>query len=221
MLISTDEAIARLNNPENLARRKETKESARPNRVNDLAERKDARSILPEHPDDHSIIRPLHNGGRRKGDTNLDDETRALIGAEGQLVTLDELSDKFNISHHHAHELSNGKVYTEAGVDKKLVKNINNKLAEPHQLAVDKLTETLLALDTPKIQVMNKAKDLVYVASTLARIAESTSPLKHKEEDPEDKGSARIIIYSPTIKQENHYASIETTLVRTDSNNNV
>jgi len=204
MLISSDEALARLQDPRNLVNRG--------GRNNDTQSRKDERARLPEHPSDHSVIRPLNNGGRRKGDTNLTKETRALIGAEAQVITLEEVAEKFNISQHHAHELANGKVYTDAGVDDSLVSSINTKLSEPHQLAVDKLTETLLALDSNKIKSIGKAKDLASVAAQLSRIAETTSPLKHKDEDDDAKGAARIIIYSPTIKQENHYASLETTL---------
>lgn len=203
MLITTDEALARLENPENLA--------TRHSRITDPTARKDARAKFPEHPDDHSVIRPLNNGGRRPGDTNLSDDLRALIGAEAQVENLDAVAERFGISHHHAHELGSGKVSTEYGVDDQLVTKINKKLSEPHSLAVEKLTETLLALDSNKIKGIGKAKDLASVAAQLSRIAETTSPLKHKD-DEDDRGAARIIIYSPTIKQENHYASLETTL---------
>jgi len=204
MLISTDEALARLEDPRNLTNRH--------SRTNDKQTRKDERARFPDHPDDHSVIRPLHNGGRRKGDTNLTDEVRAMIGAEGQLETLETIAEQYNISHHHAHELAAGKVYTEAGVDNQLVSSINTKLSVPHQLAVEKLTETLLALDSHKISSIGKAKDIASVAAQLSRIAEGTSPLKHKQDEDDAKGAARIIIYSPTIKQENHYSSIETRL---------
>ena len=209
MLISTDEALARLRDPRNLA--------TRHTRVNDPIARQTARDKFPTHEDDHSVIKPLHNGGRRPGDTNLTDEMRALIGAEAQLSTLSETAERFNISHHHAHELANGKVYTEAGIDNELVSQINKKLNEPHSLAVEKLTETLLALDSNKIKGMSKPKDIASVAAQLARIADSTSPLK--QDDEEERGSARIIIYSPTIKQENHYASVETSRPAISSEN--
>ena len=199
MLVSPEEAEARLTSPNNLLNRRELDKTARQN----------IRTKFPTHPEDNCAIKPIHNGGRRPGDTNLSPEQRAVIGSEAQLQTLDAVADKFGISRHHAHELANGKVFTANGQDDELIKDINNKLHEPHKLAVEKLTQTLLALDEDKIKAIGKAKDLASVASHLSRIAENTAPLKHDDEDA--RSSARIIVYSPTIKQENHYSSVETT----------
>lgn len=198
MLVNNEQAEQRINNPENLLRKREQDKFIRQN----------IRTKFPESPEDGCIIKPLHNGGRRPGDTNLDKDTRALIGAEAQLETLSRVAEKFGISEHHAHELGAGKVYTDAGVNKELVEGINKKLNEPHELAVQKLTETLLALTPLKISSVGKAKDLATIAGQLSRVAENTAPLKHEDEDAA-MGAARIIVYSPTIKQENHYNSIE------------
>jgi len=198
MLLDNEQAERVINNPENLLRKREQDKFVRQN----------IRTRFPETPEDGCVIKPLHNGGRRPGDTNLSKDIRATIGAEAQLETLSKVAEKFGISEHHAHELGAGKIYTEAGVSKELVEDINKKLSEPHDLAVQRLTETLLALSPEKIKSVGKAKDLATIAGQLSRVAENTAPLKHDDDDAA-KGAAQIIVYSPTIKQENHYNSIE------------
>lgn len=196
MLISSTEANERLDNPENLIRRRE----------NDLAVRKMTRVRLPEHPDDSCGIVPINNGGRRPGDKNITPETRAIIGAASAALTLDEVSEQFDVSKHHAHELSQGKHSNAQGVNPELVESINSKLQEPHDIALDKLTKTLLAIDDASL-TKQKPKDLAGIASQLSRVAEQTAPLKHT--DPEDAmRDCRLIVYSPTIKNENHYQTV-------------
>lgn len=195
MLLTQEQVIERLDNPDNLVHRK----------IKNVIDRKLARVRMPELEGDSCAIAPLHNGGRRPGDTNLDKEVRASIGAEAQIATLAKVANAHGISLHHAHELANGKHSIAQGVNTGLVDDINKKLEEPHDIAVRKLTKVLLAIPEEGLQAI-KAKDLTSMASQLSKVAENTAPLKH--DDP-NNGGPQFIVYAPTVKQENHYESVE------------
>jgi len=199
MLISVAEALERLESPNNLANRRS---------INDADTRKTIRMRLPEHPADTTAIVPLHNGGRRPGDKNVSEEDRANIGAEAQIKTLAEVAADNNVSLHHVHELSNGMHSTAQGQDPNLVNNINEKLDEPHQLALKKLTSTLLSIDESKL-AKEKPKDLANMARALAGVAEHTAPIKHKGAEEDALAGCRLVVYAPTLKTENHYETVQ------------
>jgi hypothetical protein len=195
MLITTSEAETRLNSEDNIVNRRQQ---------TDYKFRQLARVKLPEASEDSCAIAPMHNGGRRPGDKNLDSETRAVIGAEAQVMTLSEVSEAHGVSLHHAHELKHGKITNESGQDAELIKDINEKLEQPHDIALRKLTKTLLAIDDEKLKSV-KPRDLAAMASSLSKVADHTAPIKR--EDP--LKDCRLIVYAPTVKQENHYESVE------------
>lgn len=194
MFISETEVTERLESSENIIN-KRSQLSYR--------ERKLARVRLPEAAEDTCAIAPLHNGGRRPGDTNLSAEQRASIGAQASIETLAEVADSNGVSLHHVHELSHGKHSNAQGENPALVDAINEKLEGPHDIALKKLTSTLLAIDETKLKSM-KPKDLAAMASSLSRVSDSTAPLKR--EDP--LKDCRLVVYAPTVKQENYYESV-------------
>jgi hypothetical protein len=151
---------------------------------------------------DVTTIAPLNNGGRRPGDKNLPDNLRSIIGAVAHLDTTKNTAEAFGVSTHHVHELKHGMHSTAQGQDDKLVDAINEKLEEPHDIAVKKLAAALTYLDITKLDV-NKPKDVVHVAKQLSSIAEQTSPIK--KDDPLGDGGTRLVVYAPTFKQENKY----------------
>lgn len=206
MLISSTEVNERLENPDNIIRRRE----------NDLAIRQLSRVRLPEHSEDTCAIAPVHNGGRRPGDKNITPESRAEIGSSAAILTLEEVAEQFDVSVHHAHELANGKHSNAQGQNPQLVEAINDKLDEPHQIALSKLTKTLLAIDDEKLKGQ-KPKDLAGMASQLARVAEQTAPIKHGDSAQDDAlKKCQLIVYAPTIRQENKYETVQiATPVRT------
>lgn len=197
MLISSTEVDNRLENPENIIRRRE----------DNLAVRKLTRVKLPEHESDSTAIVPLNNGGRRPGDRNLTPESRATIGAEASLLTLDEVAKQHNVSRHHVQELSQGMHSNAQGVNIELVDNINKKLQEPHEIALQKLTAALLAIDEAKL-TKEKPKDLAMIARSLSGVAEHTAPIKHTDPEDDILKKCQLIVYSPTIKNENHYQTV-------------
>jgi hypothetical protein len=205
MFISDDALQERLKSPTNLINRTPVPSARRV--IVDKVERQEINTELPTAEGDVTVITPLHNGGRRPGDKNIPDGLRAIIGAVARVDTLENTAEAFGISTHHAHELKHGKMSNAQGQDDKLVKDINDKLETPHDIALRKLTESLLAVDINKVD-KNKPKDAVMVASALSRIVEQTSPIKR--DDDEDKG-ARLVIYAPTIRQENSYGTVNVT----------
>jgi hypothetical protein len=198
MLIDNEELSKLLDSPHNLVRAREM----------DKSTRQSARIKFPTADEDKCAIAPLHNGGRRHGDTNLDSETRAIIGAEAQVETLSKVAETHGVSLHHAHELANGMISTAQGVDAKLVEDINKKLETPHELALQKLTKVLLAIpDDAKSLGTIKPKDLTGMAGQLAKVAENMAPLKH--EDDSALKDCKLIVYAPTIRQENKYETVQ------------
>lgn len=204
MFTSDEELAQRVNNPSNLVHR--NKETPRRTLTN-YAQRQEERVEKPESEGDSTTLVPLHNGGRRLGDKNLAPEARAIIGAVANLDTIKNTAEAFGVSTHHVHELKHGKITNEKGVDDKLADAVNAQLKTPHDHAVEKLTKLILKFDDEMIGGITKPKDIAYIAGTLSRIAEQTSPIKR--DDPLDGGGARLIVYAPSIKQENHYDSVE------------
>lgn len=198
MFISEQEAEQRLNSEFNILRRRE----------NDKNIRMLARVRLPEHPEDGCAIAPVHNGGRRPGDRNLTPESRAEIGAAAQIDTLSKVAEDNNVSLHHAHELSQGKHSNAQGTNPELVDDINKKLDGPHDIALKKLTASLLAIDEVAL-TKQKPKDLAAMASQLARVAEHTAPIKHTSPEEDALRDCRLVVYSPTIKNESYYKTVQ------------
>lgn len=195
MLLTNEEAVARLDNPENLIRRRE----------NDKIIRQLTRVKLPEYSEDTCAIAPIHNGGRRPGDKNLTPEDRASVGAAANILDIKEVAETMQVSEHHARELAEGKHSNAQGTNPELVEAINDKLGVPHDLAIQKLTQALLGLDPSKEKSPSK---LATIAGTLARVAEHTAPLKH--DDPKNGlEDCKLVVYAPTVKQENHYQTVE------------
>jgi len=206
MFISDDEIAQRSAHPNNLANRATDK----PRRtLTNYNERTEARDVEPDGdvPDDNTKIAPLHNGGRRPGDANLSAEVRAIVGGLAHFDTARNVAEQFGVSEHHVHELKHGMHSTAQGQDADLTASINAGLKRPHDIAVQKLTSVLLGIDTTRLNP-KRPKDAIMVASGLARIAQQTNPIQQKGADAEGQPAVRLVIYAPTVKQENHYESV-------------
>ncbi len=197
MFLTNEEVANRLEDPNNLIRRRE----------NDRLTRQLARVRLPEYVEDGAALVPLHNGGRRKGDANMDSDMRLTVAVEARTgqSTVAEVAEKHNVSQHHVRELAEGKHSHAQGSNAELVSEINKQLEEPHTLAVKKLTKALLAIDEEKLKTQ-KPKDLASIAAQLSRVAENTAPLKHEDDKLSD---CKLVVYAPSFKQENHYETVE------------
>jgi hypothetical protein len=222
MFISDAEAKARLHAADNLARRNEIAEKPRRTLTN-YNERKEIRYQTPEDtqqdnaddtpapesaaPRDGTTIAPLHNGGRRPGDINLSREVRSIIGTIANMDTLKNTAKAFGVSPHHAHELKHGKHSNAQGTNPELASSIDSKLESARNTAAEMLTNVLLGMDTSRIR---KPRDAVYVADKLSTIATRTVRSSASGEEEGNGGATKLIVYAPTIKQENHYESVHT-----------
>lgn len=155
---------------------------------------------------DEVAIAPLHNGGRRPGDKNLDLETRADIGAAANLQPIADVAEQFGVSQHHVHELKHGKITNEAGQSDTLVDAVNDRLSAPNKLAIEKLTAVLIQLDPEKIKKLKTPKTIVHVASALSKIVQNTTPII--KDNDEDK-SIKLLVYAPVMKAESHYETVD------------
>jgi hypothetical protein len=206
MFFSDEEVESRLQSETNLARRKDDPSQTKPRRtLTNYSERVTERDQEPITPEDSTTIAPLHNGGRRPGDRNLDASVRAVIGSIARMDTIANTASAFGVSPHHVHELKHGKHSNAQGVDEELAAGISEKLKTANDIAVTQMTNVLLGLDVAKIR---KPRDAVYVADKLASIAQKTSPIKTTAIDVDGTGNTKLIVYAPTIKQENHYESV-------------
>lgn len=197
MFIDDTELESLLKKPDNLVNRHRTN--------NDIIDRKNERVEQPTTESDKTSIAPLNNGGRRQGDGNIPSIVRGVIGASARLDTLKNVSEEFGVSLHHAHELKHGVITDYKGQDDELIEDINKQLKTPHDLAVDKLTETLLAITPEKISLVTKVKDLASIANSLSAVAERSAPVK---KDSGNSEGAKLIVYAPIIQNENHYEKV-------------
>jgi hypothetical protein len=198
--VSDEEVKERLDSPRNLVNRPKL-----PNANHRSNNDTDSRQQERVKQDDDVAIAPLHNGGRRTGDKNIPEFMRALIGVSANLDTLDNVAENFGVSSHHAFELKHGMHSTAQGQNEKLVDKVNEGLQTPHELAVDRLTKSLLSITEEDISGVTKIKDKVAIASQLARVADATKPVI--KEDEGSKG-VQLLVYAPTIKQETVYETI-------------
>jgi hypothetical protein len=221
-MFKSDEEIDKLlSKPDNLAT--ELANRPTPRRVlNDLSERKDIRSIMPdgtqileaeddEEPEqtvDATTVRPMHNGGRRLGDNNIPHALRVEIALAARTKPIAEVAKMYDISEHHAFELSKGMTSYEDGKNDKLIDSINGSLAVPNDLALAKLTAVLTAITPDKIGRVSKVKDLATIASQLANVAKTTLPIIKDDPKAALDNSAQLVVYAPNFRQENHYETV-------------
>jgi hypothetical protein len=220
MFKSDEEIDALLNKEDNLATVISIPKPAPRRQLNDLSERREIRDIVPEghsvvedddeEPEitnDTTTIRPLHNGGRRPGDNNIPHKLRVEIALAARTQPIAVVAERYGISEHHAFELSKGMTSYEDGKNAKLIDDINSQVSVPHELALARLTAVLTAITPEKISRVSKVKDLAQIASQLAGVSKSVQPIV-KDDPIGTDGSAQLVVYAPSFKQENHYETV-------------
>lgn len=197
--ISDEQVKERVERPDNLINRPKLNTPAPRRSNNDKEDRQQERV----EKDDYVAIAPLHNGGRRQGDKNIPEFMRALIGVSANIDTLDEVAENFGVSSHHAFELKHGMHSHAQGANPELVQKVNEGLQTPHELAVDRLTKSLMSISDDDLTNL-KPREKIAAASQLARVVDSTKPI---QKETEHQG-VQLLVYAPTIKQENVYESV-------------
>lgn len=171
-----------------------------------LASENNVANLLNTKDQKLTIIPIKKGGGRRDGDTNLSNEERILIGLCGHNDTLKNTAATFNISESTVTNCKNGRT-DRAGLERtyrpELKNQIDSKLHEARDLALDKLMASMNLLDDDKLKEVS-AKDLSLISSNMSRVYQNTYA-----KDAAEGAKINIIVYSPELKQTSDYKTIE------------
>lgn len=142
--------------------------------------------------------------GRNIGDKNLHPVLRAIISAAAQVSTAKKVSEDFNVSPGHAHNLKHGKVTPNGEVKEEILNKKKEILDEVHTKASDILLKTLGIIPDKLNDSKLKVRDISSIAKDMAHIIEKTSPAKDiKDTRP------RIVIITAPPRDLNTYDTIE------------
>ena len=142
----------------------------------------------------------MHDSGRNPGDKNRTPEDREKIGALARLIGPSEASEMTGASVSQASNYSKGKNGYEQK-DAELEEGIEKRLKPLHNLALEKLLDTLDGMDSDAIRA-EKPKTQSEIARNLASIIEKTSP-------KQDGGvHQQVIIYSPKVDSADKYETV-------------
>lgn len=214
LIITEEEAQRRLGNPENLA----NKHGFRPQDefVNgsksayggDLLqdEYNRQRENGPNNDANQSVsIRPIHNGGRRGGDTNVPEvirATAALLAQSGE--SSKDIAQALDLSKTSVDQYKEGN--TSFGrPNQKLRAVLRQNMEQVNEKAVSKLLKGLDFMDFDKQEKMDKVsyRDMSAILLNLGKLVDS------KLSEDGDKETTKLIVYAPSIKTEQHFEVIE------------
>jgi hypothetical protein len=167
-----------------------------------------------------ATVLPTRNPNRLQGDLNrIPDSVRDLIAITS--ATSEEsqssIAESFNISTPTISNLRRGLVGSkknervqgiiDIAEEKKRERRekIVEKHDEIHELALDNLFTTLTSLKTA-IEPECRPDKLANIASKISSVIKNT---EKREEEADEAYKPRIILFAPSVKQENYYESIE------------
>ena len=189
MFLTDDQARARLNSERNLARASFLPQNTK----NDTTSR-EPELVPPEEPHITEKVIPLSGKNR----INLTKEERTNIAIDTRLGvnTQTEVARANNLALLTVNNIHSGKT---KGIDEERVKEITNHARD---LALERLMASLGLLSDDKLSGCS-AKDLSIIASNMGRVVEK---IQEKAETPDN---INFIIYSPELKQERSFDTIE------------
>lgn len=181
MLITKEQAEARLNSPDNLANQVVRNNS-------------------------HFEIVKINHGGREQGRaTDLTEQERATIGALAHLDTAKNIAREFGISRQHVENLKFGRVGARGGDEKEhpeLKSKLGQKLEQVRDVALDKLMESLGLITQENLSECD-AKDLSGIAANMSKVVEKTLPKQDGSQ------GVKIQIYAPQLKEIDQFKLVE------------
>lgn len=200
LIISEEEANARLNNPDNLInsnrRRQEEYNKARENGSNNDA-------------DQEVSIRPVNNGGRREGDTNVPEVIRAAAGLLAQSgETSKDVAQALGISKSSVDQYKEGNT-SYGRPSPKLKSVLQQNIDEIQDKAIKKMLKGIDFMDFENDDKMKKVsyRDMSNILLNLGKLVDT----KLRNEDEGEKETTKLIVYAPTIKTEQHFQTLEVT----------
>lgn len=200
MILSEEAAKARLGSPNNLANRFRTvtpsisesvvpEAAETPNEYSEMAPSSEPRSAVTIE----KMARPGNPGYR------LPVEVKNVIATLSRSgVPQKELAEAFDTTQAEVSQIERGKVKS---VDESIVEK---KLFSVRESALDRLTQAVMGITDDKMSNV-KATDLSNIAKNLAFVVERTAP----RQDLPGGSAAQIIIYAPSLRDENSYKVVE------------
>lgn len=151
----------------------------------------------------------MPQGGRRKGQTNMDPVMRAACAVTAELVDTRTAARAFDTSYHHADELKHGFTnqqdrYGDKDPDANLKQEISRQKRQVRDLAFEKLTKTLGILTDDKIMAMTDPVKIARVGRELSTIHDKAMP----KEERADVGGVHFHIWRPEMKSEQDYEQV-------------
>ena len=200
MILSEDAAKARLGSPNNLA-----------NRFRRSAPSECVVPVAAETPNEDSELAPS-DFAVVKSDVTIEKMTRPgnpgyrlPVEMKNVIATLSRsgvpqkaLAEAFDTTQAEVSQIERGKVKS---VDESIVEK---KLFSVRESALDRLTQAVMGITDDKMSNV-KATDLSNIAKNLAFVVERTAP----RQDLPGGSAAQIIIYAPSLRDENSYKVVE------------
>lgn len=145
--------------------------------------------------------------GRREGDTEIPDFLRPVIGAAARASGSMKAAKAFGVSQPSALAMSKGKKHPTAPVDPELKANVNGRIADARDKAVEGVMAALNIIPG-KLDDSVKLKDLAGVARDLATVVDKLAPIEEKVQ----KGN-QVIFMLPKERDVADYPVIEVSSV--------
>lgn len=149
----------------------------------------------------------MNTPGRKEGDVNVPNSLRNLLGItsveDGRAAAL-QLAEQFGVSPSSVSAYTEGATSTSTIADKPNGKVIDDAKQRIVKKASKVLNRALLKITDEKLDA-TKAVELAQIAKSMSGIVKDMEP---ENEGDKEKDMPQFLVYSPTIKQENHYDTI-------------
>lgn len=152
-----------------------------------------------------------HEGGRKKGDKNVSDFEREVIGATAKIEGATKTAKTFRISKHAAELYKDGKIsdITKNGVrtiekDHLLQSKVDKTVEEIREKASDLVLKALNLIPS-RLDTEIKPQILAQIAKDCSTILEKTAP----KDKGHDVNRPQIVFYAPQVKEMHEFEAID------------
>jgi len=149
------------------------------------------------------LLKPLHPGGRKNGDANIDPAIRTLIGVAANAGTTKAAAEVFGVSHSQANNLKHGITTRANGTNAALKREVRNTKKDLQEKALAKALKAVGLIDDENLADL-KAPALAAIAKDLSSISRNTS-----EDSQLHPRNTQIIFYAPKQKGEDGFGVID------------
>ena len=188
MVVNRQDALRRLNSPRNL--------------VNSLSAASSEPVLIPcpEPTQNKAEIEHREVPQPRRGN-EVPSFLRVTAGVLAHENTAKEVGEQLGIAPYTVHNYKHGVVGGKKDVA--LKEAVSDRLESIRETAAEKLMSTL-GLITPEKMKGTSAKDLALISANFSRVVQNLAPQRDQA-----AATAQIIFYSPQVKEENRFKTIE------------